>query len=230
MGVSNQRLTILQIINEVQRKLGLTDSLQLDSSKMSKVLVDLLNDVVDEISDYTDWQEMLREATVASISSVATYEIPVSGEAKNIYEVSWNNEIAPLEVRNIEDIRRLSRISSGFGTPRQFSMVGVSGVNPIIRVWPVPTTAANFLIAYYKKPRLFTAVTADTSVIPAFPSRMLVQGLYAKALLEENGGEPTQEYTVAYAEYQRMRKEAGNRLTYDTGSEAIYLVPTGGRY
>lgn len=225
MGISNIRLDALGIVNEVERKLGLSTSSSLTTTNFTRVLVHLLNDVIDEVSDFGDWQQMFREATLTAQSSVGTYELAVSGEVKNIYEVVWGTDAAPLEVRTIPDIRRLQRISS-YGTPRQFAVVGVSGVNPLFRVYPVPTSAGTFDIAYFKKPRLLdAAVSADVSATPAFPSRVLVQGLYAKALLEENGGQPTGEYQTAYAEYLRMRKEALNRFTYDTGSDDIYFVP-----
>lgn len=226
MSVDAVRKSVIGIVNEVERKLGVGQSSSLTERAFTTVLLDLLNDVIDEVSDFSDWQQMFREATVTAQTSVGTYELSVSAQVKNIYEIVWNNDIAPLEVRGIEDMRRLGRLSST-GTPRQFAIVGVSGVNPLFRVYPIPNTAATFDVAYYKKPSLLT--TTSVSAVPAFPSRMLVQGLYAKALLEENGGEQTREYQVAYSEYERMRKEAANRFTADTGTD-IYLVPTGSRY
>lgn len=233
MAIADVRKTTLGVINEVERKLGLTASATLTTTNFTTLLLDLLNDVIDELSDFADWQQMYREVQVTAQSSVSQYEVAVSSQVKNLHEVVWDDDISPLEVRNIEDIRRLQRIGS-FGVPRQFAIVGVSGVNPLFRVYPVPASAqisnatnGTFDIAYYKKPPLLT--TSDASVTPAFPSRMLVQGLYAKALLEENGGEPTQEYRVAYGEYISMRKEAANRFTSDTGTD-VYFVPTGSRY
>ncbi len=229
MTIGNVRLDVISIINEVERKLGLSASSTLTSTSFTRVLLGLLNDVLDETSDYGDWQQMFRETTLTAQSSVGTYELAVSGEVKNIFEVVWGTDAAPLDVRTVQDLRRLQRISS-YGTPRQMATIGVSGVNPKFRVYPIPTSAGTFDIAYYKKPRLFDAtVTADTTAVPAFPSRVLVQGLYAKALLEENGGEPTREYQMAYSEYVRMRQEALNRFTYDTGSSPIYFTP-GRRY
>ena len=236
MSISAVRKSNVEIVNEVLRKLQTTEVTNLGDTKFSTTLVDFLNDVIDECSDYGDWQEMYREVDVTASSSVGTYEMSVSAQVKNIYEVVWGDDVAPLEVRDITDLRRLQRLAS-FGTPRQFAVVGVSGVNPLFRVYPIPTQATInaetssggvFNIAYYKKPGLITAVTADTSSVPAFPSRMLVQGVYAKALLEENGGEPTREYQVALLDYQRMRKEAQNRFTADTGID-IQFVPTGSR-
>lgn len=228
MALQDVNQSALGIVNEVLRKLGIGAVTNLNDNKLSTLLVDYLNDVVDEVSDFGDWQQMFREATITAQSSVGNYELAVSGNVKNIYEVVWDNNVSPLEVRTIEDIRRLRRISS-FGTPRQFAVVGVSGTNPLFRVYPVPTTAATFDIAYYKKPGVLAAVTANNSAVPAFPGRLLIQGVYAKALLQESGGEPTQEYQTVYAEYLKMRQEALNRFNADTGTDT-YITPTGSRY
>lgn len=234
MSILAVRKDVIGIINEVERKLAVDESTTLTDRKLTTVLLDFLNDVIDEVSDFADWQQMFREVDVTASSSVATYEIAVSSQVKNVHEITWGDDIAPLEVRTIEDMRRLQRLSS-FGNPRQFAIIGVSGVNPLFRPYPIPNQSAIdndteggvFDVAYYKKPSLL--LTTDVSAIPAFPSRMLVQGTYAKALLEESGGEPTQEFQTAYAEYIRMRQEAANRFTADTGTD-VYLVPTGSRY
>lgn len=237
MALTDVRIDAISILNEVMRRLGVNTVSLFDDTKLSRLMLDYLNDVIEECSDYGDWQEMYREVDVTAATSVGTYKITASAEMKNIHEVVWGDDVAPLEVRTIEDIRRLQRLAS-FGTPRQFAVVGVSGTNPLIRVYPIPTQGAIdaetsaggvFNVSHYKKPRLLTNVTADTTATPAFPSRMLVQGVYAKALLEENGGEPTNEYQVAFAEYIRMRRESLNRFTSDTGTDT-FIVPTGHRY
>lgn len=237
MSLTDVRKDAISIVNEVQRRLGVNQQNNFTDTKLTQVLLDLLNDVIDEVSDFGDWPQMFREVAVTAVSSVGNYKISVSADVKNVYEIVWGDDTASLEVRSIEDIRRLQRLAS-FGTPRQFAMVGVSGTAPKFRVYPIPTqtsidaessSGGVFDVAYYKKPRLLQPVSADTSATPAFPSRVLTQGLYAKALLEENGGEPTPQYQTAYAEYVRMRQEALNRLTYDTGTD-LYVTPTGSRY
>ena len=102
-------------------------------------------------------------------------------------------------------------------------------MGPKFRVYPIPNsstisnaTTPTFDIAYYKKPSLY--LTSDVSAVPAFPARMLIQGLYAKALLEENGGEPTREFQAAELAYLRMRGEALNRFNADTGTD-LRVVP-----
>ncbi len=238
MALADVRSDVITIVNEVQRKLGLNTQTSLTATKLTTVLLDFLNDVIDEVNDLGHWQQMFREVNVTASSSAGEYKIKVSADVQSISEISWANDVASLEVRTIEDIRRLQRLAS-FGTPRQFAVVGMSATSPKFRVYPVPGAAAIadasanasagavFDVWYYKKPRVL--LTTDVSAVPAFPARMLIAGVYAKALLEESGGEPTQQYQTAYAEYLRMRQEALNRFTSDTGGD-MYVTPTGSRY
>jgi hypothetical protein len=238
MALTDVRSDVITIVNEVQRKLGLNTQTTLTATKLTTVLLDFLNDVIDEVSDLGNWPQMFREVNITAQSSVGEYKVAVSSDVHHVAEITWGGDVAPLEVRTVEDIRRLQRLTS-FGVPRQFAITGVSGTSPKFRTYPVPASAAIanasannsagavFDIWYYKKPRMYT--TADVNAIPAFPARMLVQGVYAKALLEESSGEESPQFVLAYQEYVRMRSEALNRLTTDTGTD-MYITPTGGRY
>lgn len=229
MATTDIRKDVIGIVNEVERKLGIGESTFLDDKKTTTLMLDFLNDTIDEVSDFGDWPQMYREIDVTAVTSGKAYEIAVSANVKNVHEIHFQGQVAPLEQRSISQIRVLQK-TSGAGEPRQFCIVDTSAVNPKFRVYPIPGSNQNgkvFDVAYYKKNRLYTTTTADSSAIPAFPSRVLVQGVYAKALLEENGQEPTRQFELAYQTYIQMRKEALNRLTADTGDH-IQIVPTGG--
>ena len=228
MASTDIRKNVISIVNEVERKLGVNESTALTDRKLTKVLVDFLNDVIDEVNDFGDWPQMFREVNVSAVTSGKSYEIAVSSNVKNVHEIHFGSQSAPLEQRNISEIRVLQK-TSGAGEPRQFCIVDTSGTNPKFRVHPIPGTNEDgkiFDIAYFKKNRMYTTTTADSTATPAFPSRVLVQGVYAKALLEEHGQEPTRQFEVAYQEYIRMQREALNRLTVDTGGD-VQFVPTG---
>lgn len=230
MATSDTYKDVIGIVNEVERKLGVGESTFLNDKKLTTVILDFLNDTIAECNDYGDWPQLFREINVTASSSVEAYELAVSAGVQNIYEIHFNTQVAPLQVRTVQDMRRLQK-TRGFGEPRQFCIVDTSGANPKFRPYPIPGSNENnkvFDVAYYKKQRLYTAVSADATATVLLPSRMLVQGTYAKALLEESGQEPTNQYQVAYQEYLRMRKEALNRLTSDTGTDVMF-VP-GGRY
>jgi hypothetical protein len=230
MAVANLRRTVLQIVNEVQRKLGLTATTSLTQTKHATALLQWLNEVIDEVADSGRWQEMYAETSVSCSAGLGTYVVPGSAIVQNVEEIVYHTDISPLELRDPSDLRRLQRINSN-GIPRQYALIGVCAGNPEFRVYPVPATAQasgrSFHIAYYVKPDMYT--TSDGSVVPVFPANLLIQGLYAKALLDENGGEPSPQYQVAYQEYLRQRKEALNRYKADTGTD-IRFVPTGGMY
>lgn len=227
MALTDIRQTNLQIINAIQRKLGVNPTSSLTETKHATMLLRLLNEVIDEVTDAGDWQEAYEEITVTAQTSTATYTIATSGAmVKRIYEIAFDTDNSPLGVVEIQDIRRLSRLNS-YGRPRQFAVKGVdsSTGNPQVQVYPVPASAEDgllFNVAIYRKPVLYT--TSDGSTVPIYPANVIMQGLYAKALLEENGGEPNQQYAVAYQEYARMRKEALNRYSADSGTD-FYFVP-----
>ena len=204
MATSDQYLEAIEIVNEVERKLGVSESSFFDDRKLTTVIKDFLNDTISECNDYGDWPQLFREIDVTASSSVEAYEISSSANVHHIYEIHFGTQVSPLQVK--------------------------TGANPIFRPYPIPGTNENnktFDVAYYKKQRLLTTVSADTSATVLLPSRMLVQGTYAKALLEESGQEATPHYQVAYQEYIRMRRESLNRLTADTGTD-VQFTPIGG--
>lgn len=231
MAIASLRQTVLQTINEVERLLNVTTSSTLTTFTLTRVLLRLLNGVIDELSDLGDWQELYDEVNVTASSSVESYTIEASASAliQRVEEISFNGNTQSMNVTTPEDIRRLQRLRS-FGVPRKFALVGVNASSgaPIFRPWPIPGSSQNnqvFQVVYYKKQGLLT--TSDSSTVIAFPANVVIQGLYAAALLEENGGEPSREFETEYAKYVRMRGEAQRRFNADTGNN-VTVVPTGG--
>lgn len=226
MALTDRRQTILQIFNEVRKKLGINQITALDTDNQSKTMVDYLNDVIDEISDYGDWVEMRQELTVTASTSVIDYSVVATGTAfvtKSIHEIAFQGDTAPMRHMTLDDIRRLSR-TQGNGRPREFHIIktDTSG-NPVFRVYPQPGVSQNnqtFDVLLYTKPRLYTE--SDTSEIPPFPSRMIVSGLLAKALLDESRGTPSQDYLIEYQNFRNMMEEAFNRYNGDTGTDTYF--------
>lgn len=222
------RLSVLEIINKVQNRLGINSTAALDSTSHSEMLLQQLNEVVAEVNDYGRWQELYEEVIVTASTGQSRYPVKsTSREVQSIIEVSFDNDPAQLENRPLEDIRRLLRIgvSSG-GTPRQYAIIGVdvSG-NPEIRCYPIPSATQGgktFNIAIQAKEKLFT--TSDGATVPLYPANLLIQGLYAAALLEENGGEPTRQFDTAFRIFERMARESQRRFTSDT-EDSIQFTP-----
>lgn len=227
------RKTVIGIVNEVEKKLSMTPSTTLSSTQYSGVLLQLLNEVVADISDAGTWREMYAEVSVAASGNQKDYVVPASTGTyvQSLHEVYYTNRVSPLDLLPITDINRLTR-TSATGTPNQYCITNVNASgNPTIRVHPVPSTAkasgAAFTVTYWKKPAVY--VTADASVTVPYPANVVINGLHAAALLEENGGEVTNEYQAQAARYERAKNEALNRFDSDT-TDRVSFRPGKGRW
>lgn len=226
MALSDQRLTVLEIINEVREKVKLNPVTTVAADRDSILKLKYLNDVLAEVSDYDNWQETLTQVLVTAQSSVQDYEISQQAETQasveaiqNIHEVVFSDRIADMRKIDLDDLRRLQRTKS-YGTPFQWSVKGVdSDGNPKLSVFPMPVSAQNgevFTLQVYAKPAFVT--TAGGGSIPPWPGKLLVQGLLAKTVLDESDGEPTTRYMQVKQTFDDMLDETYNRYNGDTGS------------
>jgi hypothetical protein len=219
MGLGDIRYTVLQTVNEVFRKLGLSTVTSVSDTKLSIQMVDFINDVCNELSDFGNWQEMLVSSNVSCLSSVTDYTIATSGNVKNIGDIYFSQRTGPMRHVTVADMRILTR-TTAVGIPTQYSIFGVDALtgNPIIRVRPKPVSAQAtgvFSVLWYQRPPLYT--TSDDAVVIPFPARVVVLGVLAKAVLNESEGAITDRYTKTYQDYLLARKEALNRFNGDSG-------------
>lgn len=219
MAVTDIRRTVLEIVNEVRRKLGIPNaatSLTVDSQ--TPTMVDYLNDVMNVINDFGMWNEMLGTASTVLVDGQQDYSVNTTDAVKTIKDIySGSNNAAMTFITN-EEMRLLKRTSVS-GQPRMFTIFGVDSVgNPKIRVYPTPNSqyaGQNLDIFYQKMPKLYT--TSDASDIPPFPARMIIQGLYARMILDEEGGSQSDHYTKEQEKFQSMVQETFNRFKADIG-------------
>lgn len=234
-ALSNIRKPYIQVFNEVRRKIGINEITTLGQDTLGMAMIDYMNDILAEVSDYGDWQEMYKEESfpfVTANSSTSDYTFATSANMKNLHEVQFGTQIAPMWLVDLDVIRRLNR-TKAFGVPTQWGIVGMDNVttgNPTIRVFPTPVTAqasANFHIAYFKKPAIIT--TADTSSITPFPSKLMAQGLLAYTLRDEERGAQSQQWEQEFAIYKQYTQETFNRFNGDSGSDTYFIPPRGRR-
>lgn len=214
----------MQTVNEVQRKLGLNPTPNLSTNKVATELIDHINDVVDDLSDFGNWMEELTTAKVTAMTSVQDYVVQSSGVIKNIGDIYISTRRGPLRSVDIDTMRIMTRVTS-YGQPSQFCIFGVdsSSAQPIVRVRPTPDSSQNgsmFSILYYLKPSLYT--TSDTNTIIPYPSRVVVLGVLARYTLRESGGAPDERYQVFQQGYETARKNALNRFNSDTGWDVSF--------
>lgn len=234
MALADLRLTNLQIINEVRNKLGVhKDVATVTEDNHSTTLLNYLNDVVDITSDYGDWHSVYNETLVTASSSIRRYAINTATSAggaidqrvvKSIYEIAFENQIAPMRLRTIDDLRRWQRVS-GVGVPRNWQILTeTTAGNPQFDVYPQPGNAENnrtFNVAWYEKPPIYTS--ADGAIVPPFSSRLLVDGLLSMALLDESRGTQNIDFMTQFkVVYEPKLKEAYNRFHGDSGTDTYF--------
>lgn len=230
MGIGDIRLTVLQIINEVQRKLGLSETGTSAANKLSKQMVDFINDTCNELSDYGNWQEMIASANITAVAGQRDYSINTSANVKNIGDIYFSLRTGPLRNITINDMRLMSR-TSATGMPSQYTIFGTdSNGNPNIRVRPTPSTNEDgglFSLVYYVRAPQYT--TADDSVVVPFPGQLMTDGVLAKAILSESEGAPNDRYRYVQQEYMDSIKEAINRFNGDSGWNVSFTPSMVGR-
>lgn len=232
MGIGDIRYTVLQTVNEVFRKLGLTAVSSSSDNKLSIQMVDFINDVCNDLSDFGDWQETLTTANVTAVSGQANYTITTSANIKNIGDIYFSERRGPLRSITIDQMRVMTRVTA-VGTPTQFTIFGTdTNGNPNIRVRPTPAAAEDggiFSVLVYLRPPLYT--TSDDATVIPYPARIIVLGALAKAILNESEGAPNDRYSKTYEDYLSARKEALNRFNGDTGWNVSFTpsITTRGR-
>lgn len=230
MGIGDIRYTVLEVVNEVQRKLGLTATPSLNTNSLAIQMVDFVNDVCDDLSDFGNWQETLISANVTAVSGQRDYSINTSANIKNIGDIYFTLRHGPLRNVTIDDMRIMTRTSST-GMPSQFTIFGTdSNGNPLIRVRPTPASNEDgelFSIVYYVRAPKYS--TSDAALVIPFPGNIVVGGVLAKAILNESGGSPTDHYNLTQQDYLAARKEALNRFKGDTGWSVSFAPTRRGR-
>lgn len=231
MGLGDIRYTVLQVVQEVFRKLGLDAPTSLAQNKLSIQTIDFINDVCNDLSDFGNWQEVFTSTNVTAVSGQRDYSVNTSANIKNIGDIFFSDRTGPLRNVTPHDMRIMTRVTST-GQPTQFTVFGTdANGNPVIRVRPTP--AANedgefFSLTYYIRTPQYTV--SDGSTYIPFPGDVVTLGVLAAALLNESGGAPTDRYTRTYQNYIESRKEALNRFNGDTGYTIDFTPSLMGRF
>lgn len=223
MGLSDIRYTVLQVVNEVQRKLDLQQTSGLASNKLATLMVDYINDICDDLGDFGQWQETLVTSNVTCVSGATDYSINTSASVENVKDIYFSERRGPLQSVTVDEMRILTRVTIT-GTPSQYTIFGTdSNGNPNIRVRPTPAQSEDggiFSVLHYVRAPRYTTSDQDT-VIP-YPARVVVKGVFWLVTLGESGGAPTDKSTKLQQEYEMMRKNALNRYNGDTGWDVSF--------
>lgn len=230
MGIGDIRYTVLEVVNEVFVKLGLSEVTSLAANSLSRQMVMYVNDVCNDLSDFGNWQETFVSANITAVSGQRDYSINTSANVKNIADIFFTQRIGPMRNVTVEQMRIMTRVTSN-GQPTQYTIFGTdNNGNPNIRVRPTPASAENgglFSITYFIRAPKYT--TADNSAVIPFPGDIVVNGVLALQILNESGGAPTERYNITQNQYVQGRKEALNRFRGDTGYDISFTPSLIGR-
>jgi hypothetical protein len=225
--VLGSRLTVLEAINEVARRLNLRQLTATTGNSWAQTMIGHLNDVCSDLADFSTWEELMASATFTLVCGQATYQVSTTAsnsaafqQILSIEEVHLSGRIPPLEpISNRNEFRMLIRTNS-IGTPSRFCPMDLDGEgNQKVGLFPRPgsTWAGSIAHVHYQVlPPRYEAGTDDAVVVP-FPGRVLVAGLVAAAILDEAGGTETQQWKAAHDRYMVARRAASGRRMAKTG-------------
>ena len=228
--IGDVRYTVLQTVQEVFRKLGLTAPSTLSQNSLTIQLVDFINDTVNDLSDFGNWQETFVSSNVTAVSGQRDYSIVTSSNIKNLGDIFFTQRTGPISVVTPHEMRIMTRVTS-VGQPSQYCVFGTdNNGNPQLRFRPTPGQNEDgglFSVTYYVRPPLYT--TSDAALVIPFPARVVVLGTLARKYLNESGGAPTAIYQATLQEYTTARKEALNRFNGDSGYDVSFVPSMQGR-
>lgn len=229
MSKSDTRKTVLEIVQEVQKKLGLDPQDTLIANKQTKVMLQFVNETVEEMSDVGDWQEQLRTVDVTAVAGQSEYGQGVSYPIKNVYEIAWDTRPQALYIYELQDVLRLQRASGdATGEPRMFCPKGVDPQgNPVFSCYPIPGATEDgllFHVIHFEKPANYDNSSVDEEV--PFPANVVILGTFWRMLLDENGGSNTVESQNVEKDYKRALEAALHRFNSDTGTD-VQIQPVG---
>ena len=226
-------LTVLEIINEVNLRMKVRTVSVTTANTYTKTLVSLLNDIIEDLCDFGEWNELQASAAFAMISGQGSYSMAVTANVTakrfvhSVQEVRVSGRIPPLEPIADKNEGRMNSRTNSMGTPSRYWLDGTDPLgNPIVWVFPRPGSTQggnNGYVKFQVLPPKYVPGTDDAVVAP-FPGRVLVAGLVAAAVLDESGGAETQQYKTAQTRYMTLRNGALGRQTAKTG-EFLNISP-----
>ncbi|NDD53714.1 hypothetical protein EBZ39_07520 [bacterium] len=221
MALADLRLSILDTLNTVRRKLGVNNAAtSLTQDAQVVLMMDYLDDVIKEIDDYGMWPEMLNTTNTTIVAGVYDYSVNTTDAVKTIKDIYYGPNRILMNQVSIEDMRLLQRNLNTTGSPRQYALFGVDSIgNPIIRVNPTPATTEDGYVMDVLWQRIPTRYTtaSDTSTIIPFNSTLVCQGLLCRMILDEEGGSQSDHYTKEREKFVAMLRDQFNRHKLDAG-------------
>jgi len=179
-------MTVLQIIQEVQRRLRLPVSQSLTDAH-SQLLLSFINTVQrDFMQEDVVWDECKVYDSFNTVAGLATYTLTISGAEIDAIRHLQIENYAPIGKFSDDDFREYKRSNTGQGQPLVFRIYSRSGGDIIIELCPAPDKAYSVSCELLKKPPRLTGQNET----PLLDSDTVIAGVLMLASGEQEGKEP----------------------------------------
>lgn len=234
--ITDPRRTVLQIVNETCDAMKVRQVTTTSASLFTRTLVNLLNDLMEEMADAGTWNELDASAQATLVSgdshvSIATTALATAKwSIHSIHHVFLSGRAAPLDLISDKAEMRLLVRTGSLGSPARFMVDGQDGLgNPRVALFPRPDESGNVITVHYQvRPPRYEHGTDDAEVVP-FPARVVIAGLLAGAILDENGGAPTEQWKVQQQKFRSLLNSSMQRHIGKTGDHVSFVPGRGMR-
>jgi hypothetical protein len=212
-------MTLLQIVNNILRRMREDEVPDVSQNKYSKMVVDFVNDAKTLVENAWDWSTLRREVVVTTVNNVSDYLVEDATPQTKLFYFVNDNTRQYMEYRTTAWIEQ-QRINSDLkGSPKYFTYYNADGVMRV-RLWPTPDAA--YTLRYYAKfPQDFLENSGDVIRVPYMPVQHMALALLARER-GETGGTSVAEYFAVADNY------LSDAIAYDAAhhpEDLIFTVP-----
>lgn len=214
-------MTYLQLINAVLRRLRESEVSSWDETAYSKLIGDFVNEAKREVEDAWNWMQLRSSIQVTCSPNVFSYALTGAGNRYRVLQVI--NDTQDYDMRGVpyKHLNRLFVVTDTVetGNPLYYGINGMTGDDPNVDVWPVPS-AADVLLFHMVIPQADLDANADTLTVPSWP---VILGAFAKAL-SERGEDGSTMFAEAYGSYSHALSDAIALDAYNQSDELDWVV------
>lgn len=179
-------MTVLEIIQEVQRRLRMPVSTSLTDAH-SQLILSFINTVQrDFMLENIVWDECKVYGSFDTVAGTPTYSISVSGQELDVVRNLQIGTNAPIVKYDDDDFREYKRANTGQAQPLVFRIYSKSGGGITVELCPTPDAVYSVDFEALKKPPRLTAQNET----PLLDSDTIIAGALMLARGEQEGKEP----------------------------------------
>lgn len=206
-------MTYLQLVNATLRRLRRREVTTL-TEDYPKLVGDLVNLAKREVEDAWDWLALMDTASVSVGAGTSEYTLTGWGERfwiRQVHDATADRALMPMTERQAN--RNTDFPGGTTGEPGYWRISGYASGDPVLQIWPEPTTAATVNV-YGKVAQADLTMMSTALIVPTYP---VLMGAYLRALDErgEDGGTQSQRATGDY------RQALGDAIAQDNSNRGL---------